>query len=286
MGNFIKLLRPHQYVKNIFVLAPLIFSFDFTSLSIFHAILGFVFFSLSASSIYILNDYFDIEADRNHPKKRFRPLASGEINPKFALIMMTVMMLFVLSFTYFYNQNLFFILLVYIFMNILYSIWLKHIAIVDIFIIGVGFVLRIFAGSVVIDVSPSHWIILITFLLALFLALAKRRDDVLLSLKGEETRKSIDGYNLEFVNAGMVLMGSVTIVSYTLYTLSPEIMLKFNSEYLYLSTLFVILGIIRYMQVTFVEEKSGSPTKIALNDRFIQIVIILWLGSFFVFSKI
>ena len=286
MGHLIKLFRPHQYIKNIFILAPLLFSFQFDSYSIIHTFIAVVLFSLSSSSIYILNDYFDIEADRNHPTKKERPLASGKVSVRNAFIMMGVLMVGVLFVAFFYNFNLFVILALYIFMNILYSAWLKHIAIVDIFIISTGFVFRIFAGSVAIDVSPSHWIILITFLFALFLALAKRRDDVLLSLKGEETRKSIDGYNLEFVNAGMVLMAGVTIVSYVLYTLSPDVMVRFHSDYLYLTTFFVILGVIRYMQITFVEQKSGSPTKIALEDRFIQIVASLWIASFFMIHNI
>ena len=130
------------------------------------------------------------------------------------------------------------------------------------------------------------WIIIITFLLAIFLALAKRRDDVLLSIEGKETRKNIDGYNLEFVNAAMVLMSGVVILSYLQYTVSPEVIARLGSEYLYLTTLFVILAILRYMQITFVEQQSGSPTKIVLKDTFIKVTLLLWLISFVAIAKL
>ncbi|MDQ7068606.1 MAG: UbiA prenyltransferase family protein [Sulfurimonas sp.] len=184
-----------------------------------------------------------------------------------------------------YSQALFLVLVAYFILNIAYSFKLKHIAIVDIFIIATGFVLRLFAGAQVTDTTLSMWIIIITFLLAIFLALAKRRDDVLLSIEGKETRKNIDGYNLEFVNAAMVLMSGVVILSYLQYTVSPEVITRIGSEYLYLTTLFVILAILRYMQITFVEQQSGSPSKIVLHDTFIKITLILWLLSFIAIAK-
>lgn len=187
--------------------------------------------------------------------------------------------------SFIFNIELFGVLLIYFFLNILYSIKLKHISILDIFIIATGFVLRLFAGSVVTDVELSMWIILLTFLLAIFLALAKRRDDVLLSLGGQETRKNIDGYNLEFVNASMVLMAGVVILSYIMYTISPEVTQRLNSNYLYLTSFFVILGVLRYMQITFVEQDSASPTKILIKDRFLKVTIILWLISFIGITK-
>ena len=164
--------------------------------------------------------------------------------------------------------------------NIFYSFKLKHIAIVDIFIIAFGFVLRLFIGGTCGNIELSHWIILMTFLLALFLALAKRRDDVMLSSQGKTLRKNIDGYNYEFISASMILMSGVIIVSYILYTVSNDVVEKFNTSNLYLTSIFVILGILRYMQITFVEQNSGSPTKVVLTDRFLQITILLWLISF------
>ncbi|MCK9454059.1 decaprenyl-phosphate phosphoribosyltransferase [Sulfurimonas sp.] len=286
MGQIFKLLRVHQYIKNLFIFLPLLFSLSFfDAQNCINTLFAFLLFSATASSIYIFNDLLDIEEDRVHPTKKNRPLANGSISKKSAIILMFLLSSTSLFLSFIFNIELFGVLLIYFFLNILYSIKLKHISILDIFIIATGFVLRLFAGSVVTDVELSMWIILLTFLLAIFLALAKRRDDVLLSLGGQETRKNIDGYNLEFVNASMVLMAGVVILSYIMYTISPEVTQRLNSNYLYLTSFFVILGVLRYMQITFVEQDSASPTKILIKDRFLKVTIILWLISFIGITK-
>lgn len=177
------------------------------------------------------------------------------------------------------------ILAIYIIMNIAYTFALKHISILDISIIAIGFVLRIYAGAVLIGNTPSMWIVLVTFVLALFLALAKRRDDCLLALDGKKTRKNIDGYNLEMVDAAMTLMAGVTVVAYIMYTVSPEVIERLGTHNLYITALFVIIGILRYIQLTFVEQNSGNPTKLVLKDRFLKITIMAWLISFIVVVK-
>jgi 4-hydroxybenzoate polyprenyltransferase len=169
------------------------------------------------------------------------------------------------------------IISIYLLINIAYSFFLKHIAIIDIVCIAAGFVLRIFAGGVSANIDNSHWIVIMTFLLAIFLALAKRRDDILLAANGNDTRKNIKGYNLEFVSSGMMVMASVIIVSYILYTVSPEVTAKHGTNQLYLTSFWVIIGILRYMQITLVEERSGSPTMLLLKDIFLQTVVILWI---------
>ena len=149
--------------------------------------------------------------------------------------------------------------------------------------LSLGFVLRLFIGSAAAgpgEVPLSMWIVLCSYLLALFLALAKRRDDVLLSAEGKKVRKSIDGYNLEFINGAMMVMASVTIVSYISYCISEEVTTRLKTHDLYITVIFVLLGILRYMQITFVEQKSGSPTKVLLKDLFLQLVIVGWLVSF------
>jgi 4-hydroxybenzoate polyprenyltransferase len=170
----------------------------------------------------------------------------------------------------------------YVMLNLVYSGFLKHIPVLDITLISVGFVLRLFIGEAAAkgEAPLSMWIILITFLLALFLALAKRRDDVLLLNEGVKARKSIDGYNLEFINGGMMIMASVTIVAYISYCISPEVIEKFHSDKLFYTVIFVILGILRYMQISFVENKSGSPTRILLKDPFLQLTLAGWIVSF------
>ena len=282
ISHIIKLMRPHQYVKNAFIFIPLFFALEITNKELLlYALIAFISFSLSASAIYILNDYFDIEEDRQHPKKKYRPLASGDITKKQSIVIMVILLSIGISLMTLLSFKATFILLFYVIMNIAYTLWLKHIAILDVTVIAIGFVLRLFIGSAVTDIKLSMWIVIMTFLLALFMALAKRRDDVLIFMNtGTKMRKVIDGYNLQFLDGAMMIMASVVIVSYTLYTTSSEVIQRVGSEYLYLTTLFVILGIMRYLQITFVLLDSGSPTKIILKDRFIQLTLLGWIVSF------
>ena len=282
LNNFITLLRPKHYIKNLFVLAPLFFSGSVLHNDLLiQSLYVFILFSLAASSIYIFNDINDINEDKVHPKKSKRPIASGAVSVTSASGISFALVFISLAGSWLMSTELAYILMAYVILNILYSLGLKHIAILDVSIVSLGFVLRIFAGSVVIASSPSMWIILMTFLLALFLAFAKRRDDVLLlSNHGLITRKNINGYNLEFVNAVMVVMASVTVVAYIFYTTSDSVQARLGFDYLYSTVFFVIIGILRYLQITFVENDSGSPTKKILRDRFLQWTIILWVLAF------
>ncbi|WP_229860156.1 UbiA prenyltransferase family protein [Candidatus Sulfurimonas baltica] len=287
MSDIFTLFRVHQYIKNLFIFMPLLFSFSyFNAENNLNTFIAFVLFSILASSIYIFNDLMDVDEDRAHPIKKNRPLASEKVSEKTAKLLILLLSVFSLSISFIFYTQLFVVLLIYFILNILYSTKLKHIAILDIFIIATGFVLRLFAGSAVTGIELSMWIIIMTFLLAIFLALAKRRDDVLLSLLGQETRKNIDGYNLEFVNAAMVLMAGVVVVSYIQYTISPEVIQRLDTNYLYITSFFVILGVLRYMQITFVEQDSGSPTKVVIRDRFLKLTIVFWLISFIGITKL
>ncbi len=282
LSSIIKLMRPHQYIKNLFIFLPLFFALKITDSGLlFNTFIAFIAFSLTASAIYTLNDYHDIEEDKQHPKKKNRPLASGAISKSQAIIIMAV--LFVSGFTLMASLSLkaVGILVTYVLMNIAYSFYLKHVAILDVVIIAIGFVLRLFIGSAVTDIPLSMWIVLMTFLLALFMALAKRRDDMLIYLDtGKKMRKVIDGYNLQFLDTAMSIMASVVIVAYVIYTSSAEVIARVHSEYLYLTGIFVILGVMRYLQVALVLKDSGSPTKIVLKDRFMQLTLIGWVLSF------
>ena len=275
-------MRPHQYIKNLFIFLPLFFALKITDIILLlDAIIAFIAFSLIASAIYTLNDYHDIEEDKQHPKKKSRPLASGEISKIEAIGIMSILFIIGTALMLFLSLQGTAILVGYVIMNIAYSFYLKYIAILDVTIIAIGFVLRLFVGSVVTDIALSMWIVIMTFLLALFMALAKRRDDVLIYLDtGKKMRKVIDGYNLQFLDSAMVIMASVVIVAYTIYTTSPEVVERVNSQYLYLTAFFVILGIMRYLQIAFVYLDSGSPTNIVLKDRFMQVTIIAWIVSF------
>ncbi len=280
----LRLLRVNQYVKNLFIFLPIFFALKFQETNLLIGLLkAFFSFCLVASAVYIMNDLKDFEVDQKHPKKKFRPIASGKISKKTAVVFLISTLFSGFFLAFISNLNLFFILLFYFIMNIFYSFSFKHIPLLDIFIVSFGFLLRLFAGTDyagIVGVKPSEWIILMTFLLALFLALAKRRDDVLLSLEGKNTRKSIEGYNLELINSMLSIMVAVILVAYIMYTMSPVVTTHFGSNKIYLTTIFVLLGMFRYLQITFVLKKSGSPTDMLLKDRFLQLTIVSWLGSF------
>ena len=280
--SVLKMMRPHQYLKNLFIFLPAFFALKIADpIVLKSALSGFVAFSLAASSIYILNDYVDVEADRKHPKKCKRAFASGEITATFALGLMVILFLCAGGLIFSVSKDAAAVLLTYVLMNVAYSLKLKHIAILDVTIISIGFILRLFVGSLTTGITLSVWIVVMTFLLALFMALAKRRDDVLIFLStGKKMRKVIDGYNLQFLDGAMTIMGSVVIVSYILYTTSRDVAVKFHCDDLYLTALFVIVGILRYMQITLVEEDSSSPTRILMTDRFMQLTILAWVASF------
>jgi len=283
-SDVVKLMRPHQYIKNFFIFLPLFFAMKITDPGLLsNAFIAFIAFSLTASAIYALNDYKDIEADRQHPKKKNRPMVSGAISKPQATIIMSILFLSGFALMSLLSLKAVAILLTYVTMNIAYSFSLKHIPIVDVNIIAIGFVLRLFIGSTATDIHLSKWIIIMTFLLALFMALAKRRDDVLIFLEtGKKVRQVINGYNLQFLNTTMAIMASVVIVAYTIYTTSPEVEANFHCDYVYLTAFFVILGVMRYLKISFVnKDKSGSPTKIVATDRFMQLILLGWIISFF-----
>ena len=283
MKNYIKLIRPEDWAKNLFLFVPLFFAGLFFNLQILLQLGGgFICFSLVASSIYIINDYRDIEEDKKHPAKKKRPLASGAVNKTSALILAFICMLAGFTGAWIIRDKFMFVLGIYFVMNLFYSFGLKNIPILDIFIIAIGFVLRIKAGSVIAKIGLSEWLIIMVFLLALFMAIAKRRDDVLLKLSsGSDMRMAVKGYNLDFINTAISLVCAVIIVAYFMYTTSPEIINRLQTYRLYYTCLFVLAGIFRYLQLIYVQGDSQSPTKILYKDRFIQGTIILWIISFY-----
>lgn len=276
------MLRPHQYLKNLFVFLPLFFGLKITDPALLSkAFLAFISFSLIASAVYIFNDLNDIKEDRAHPKKKDRPIASGKISKLTASITMLILLGISILPLLYINTGVAYLLLLYVILNVSYTIKLRHVAIMDVSIIAIGFVIRIFVGSVATNIPLSMWIVLVTFLLALFLALAKRRDDVLFYLEtGTKARRSIDGYNMEILDSLMVMMATVTIVSYIMYTNSTEVIAYFHTNKIYFTVFFVILGIMRYMQISFLENKGGSPTEILIRDRFIQLCLAGWMLTF------
>jgi len=283
MNPLLRLLRPHQYIKNSFVFLPPFFAMTLGDPRVAgRAGAAFAAFCLIASAVYIFNDLHDLEDDRRHPAKRHRPLAAGTVGPGQARLLLALLPVAALLLLAPVALSAVGVLLLYALLNIAYTLKLKHLAILDITIIATGFVLRLFAGALATGIELSQWIVLMTFLLALFLALAKRRDDVLIFLEtGEKMRRTVDGYNLQFLDTAMAVMAAVVIVAYTIWTASPGVVEKFHSRHLYLTAFFVVLGILRYLQITFVQQDSGSPTRVILRDRFLQLTLLGWVAAFF-----
>ena len=290
MKNIVILLRPQQWLKNGFIFIPLFFDHKMSDWKcLCSAILAFFAYSFAASAIYCLNDLIDVDADRKHPKKCKRPIAAGVISKAQALLLVALCLGVAFAIASMLEGNaqwkVIGILGVYIVMNIAYCLKLKQMAIVDVFIIAVGFVLRIFVGGFATGVVLSQWIVLMTFLLALFLAFAKRRDDVVIyEDTGVLARKNVNRYNLPFMNQVIGVVSSITMVCYIMYTVDPEVIARMGSRYVYLTSVFVLAGIIRYLQLTIVDVKSGSPTKVLMKDRFVQCSIIGWIITFVLIS--
>jgi decaprenyl-phosphate phosphoribosyltransferase len=284
MRPILKLIRPTHWIKNLFLLIPLFFAgsiFQIERLEII--VLGIISFNLMASAIYIVNDLKDIEVDRIHPLKKDRPLASGTVSHSTATILLVIFVIISLSLSYLLHPTFLILLSCYMVLNIAYSFGLKNIPIVDLFIVSLGFLIRIHSGGILSGVEVSHWLSIMVLLLSLFLVLAKRRDDLVLqSTTHSIIRKTSSSYNLEFINACLTIFAAVIVVSYIMYTVSAETIAHFNSSYLFTTTVFVIAGIMRYLQITMVEQNSGSPTSILVKDKFILITILLWVLSFYI----
>lgn len=276
----LELMRPQQWVKNAFVAAPLFFTPAALSWSaVWQAASGIASFCALASAVYVLNDYVDREADRGHPTKCRRPLAAGRIGAAAAMILGALLLVYGLGIAAALSVDFALIAVGYLAINLGYSFGLKHVSILDVMLIALGFVLRVEAGAVLIDVAPSAWILICTGLLALFLALAKRRDDIVRAL-GAEHRRSLDGYTKPFLDVALAIVIGALLVSYLVYTTDSAVMVRLGTEKLFYTAPFVVAGILRYLQITLVEQRSGSPTALVLTDRFLIGAILGWLATF------
>ena len=274
------LLRSRQWVKNAFVGAPLFFTPAALSLSTVITICGGIAsFCMISSAVYVLNDYADREADRTHPTKCRRPLAAGTVPHGAAFGLFLVLLAGGFGLAYLLSPAFAGICAIYLACNVAYSLFLKRISIVDIMVIALCFILRVEAGAALIEVAPSAWIMIMTGLLALFLGLAKRRDDLAKNLGGEH-RRSLDGYSLQYLDTAKAIVTAALLVAYLIYTTDQAVMARMGSTNLYCTAPFVVFGILRYLQIAQVEERSGSPTTIVLTDRLLIATILGWLVTF------
>lgn len=273
----IKSLRIRQWTKNGFVLMALVFDQKLTNPeAVLRTLAGFVIFCFLSSAVYILNDITDIEADRNHPRKRNRPIASGKLPIRIAVIAACGLLIITLSASLLLSPGLFLICLSYFLINLAYSKWLKHIPLVDVLIIALCFVLRVTAGVSIIEVQRfSPWLYVITTVFALFIGFGKRRAElVTLAEDAFSHRRVLDGYNLALLDQLITIVSTTTIITYSLYTFSAPNLPENHS--MMLTIPFVLYGIFRYHYLVQIKQEGGAPEDLLLTDRPLQITVAIW----------
>lgn len=272
-------MRPKQWTKNAIIFAPLIFAQKFMEPSpVVTACLAFLIFCALSSIVYIINDLIDIEQDRKHPLKCHRPLASGKLKPRTALIFLAGLIIAAgLCTLLLLNWQFALIAAVYIVLQICYSLWLKHVVIIDVFCIASGFLLRVAAGAEAIEVTFSTWLFFCTILLSLFLALSKRRHELVLLEGGAgEHRRILFEYSTGLLDQMISIVTTATLIAYILYTVSGETVAKFGGDKLKYTIPFVLYGIFRYLYLIYQKNEGGSPEKVLLNDRPILVTVLLY----------
>jgi 4-hydroxybenzoate polyprenyltransferase len=275
---YLRLIRVSNWIKNLFVFVPWLFAKQmFEQGSTQKIIIAFFAFCFISSFVYVLNDRFDIENDRSHPVKKFRPIASGEITLGASNFLMGI--LFLISFALAYQIGLKFalILLTYSVLNFFYSIMLKQIVIVDIFTIAAGFVLRIAAGAVAVDVIISKWLLLTTMFISLFLAIMKRRAELTLLSGDKSTRKVLADYNLQIIDQISIIASTGVVVSYALYTMADQTIAKFRTERLIFTTIFVLFGIFRYIYLSHSKQNTENVAEVILKDIPMLVNLIMYI---------
>ncbi len=284
--TYVKLLRPEQWVKNVFVLLPLFFSGSMLDgAKVSDALWVFAAFCLISSSVYCINDACDADTDRLHPDKRHRPIASGLISRRHALIAAATLATAVAPICLFSGMCrpglVITIIYSYLLLNIAYCIRFKRYHVIDVVILSSGYVLRVLAGGVGTSITLSSWILVMTFLIALFLSVAKRCDDATIyKTTGEKMRSNVDFYARNGIEIALRAIAGVTFACYMLYTVSDEVMQRLHSHYVFITSIFVLIGLMRYLHITLVQHRSGNPTSVLLHDHLLQLDIALWILTF------
>ena len=269
LKHFLRLIRVHQWVKNLFVFVPLLFSLHlFNLFYFFQTLSAFIVFCFASSAIYVINDIVDIEADRAHPVKKNRPLPSGKISKSTAVFLAVFLLILVsISLTYF-NYKFIVLAVTFVVLNILYSFWLKNVVILDIFSIAAGFSIRVLAGAFAIQVPVSSWLLLTTMFISLFLGVMKRRSELTLVTEnsGMQSRKVLGQYSLNFTDQMATIAATGVIVCYALYSVAPRTVSIFNTERLIYTTPFVVFGIFRFMYLEYISGKGENTTRTLATD--------------------
>ncbi len=280
--NYFQLLRVPQWIKNLFVFVPLLFSLHLFETDYFLASFkAFVIFCLASSFIYIINDIIDIEADAAHPQKKYRPLPSGKISIQSAWITSIVIFLFLILLSFISPIEFIYFLASFILLNIIYSVYFKHIVILDVFSIAAGFTIRVLAGAAIINVPVSSWLVLTTMFISLFLGVMKRHSELEQITEREitPTRKVLAEYSLTFTNQMATVAAAGVIICYALYTVSQRTVSVFGTENLIYTTPFVVFGIFRFMYLEYLNQKGENTTQIMLTDLPMILTVILYAAT-------
>jgi 4-hydroxybenzoate polyprenyltransferase len=280
MWELSRALRPQQWIKNLFVYAPLIFSQNVLNQAlVLRATLAFLAFCLISSAVYLLNDLRDIEEDRQHPLKAHRPLASGRLKRSTAVAALAIIAPAGFLVALLVNRSFVFIALGYFALQIAYTLWLKHVVILDIFVVASGFLLRVVAGGFAIRVYLSSWLLICTTLLALFLAMGKRRHEiVLMEGRAASHRPILKEYNIYLLDQMISVVTASTLLAYCLYTISEETVAKFGTRNLIFTVPFVLYGIFRYLYLIHQKAEGGTPESLIIRDKPLLTAIALWIG--------
>ena len=277
----LKAARPQQWTKNLIIFAPLIFSQSLFDIPLFLKTgAAFLVFCFLSGALYVFNDIRDLEEDRRHPLKSKRPLASGRITRAQAWTEMFLLLAVSLTGAFFLGKNVFLMAFFYLVLQIAYSYYLKHVVILDVFVIAAGFILRVEAGGMAIEVSISPWLLICTLLLALFLAMSKRRHELIL-LEGDasEHRPILQEYSPYLLDQMIAVVTASTVIAYCLYTISQETIAKFGTHELIYTVPFVIYGIFRYLYLVHRKSGGGTPEYLILTDRPLLLDILFWIGT-------
>ncbi len=279
--DILRLIRWKHWIKNLFVLAPLFFAARFRDVSsVMTASMAFAAFCLGSSAVYIMNDFIDLQADRHHPVKRNRPLASGRISPALAAATGSVFLTMSLFLAWRTDATVLLVLGVYLLLNVVYSLYAKHTALLDVFVLAGGFLLRLYAGSAAIDAPLSKWILVTTFFLALYLGFGKRHKEQQRSDDGEISGRDTRRYNTELLNYLIAICATLSIMSYSLYVIDPATCDRLGTEFLIVTIPIVAYGIFRYLLLIYKKHEGGDPTENLLHDLPLLLTVALWTTVF------
>jgi 4-hydroxybenzoate polyprenyltransferase len=282
MIKYLQLVRVHQWIKNVFVFVPLLFSLHLFDRDYFiTTLLAFFVFCIASSAIYVINDLVDIESDRNHPVKKNRPLPSGAISKTSAIITASLLLVLVFWLMMYFNTDFILLVIAFVMLNVLYSFWLKNVVILDIFSIAAGFALRVLAGAFVIQVPISSWLMLTTMFISLFLGVMKRHSEltVFAESNGSQSRKVLAKYSHSFAEQMATVAAAGVIICYALYTVSSRTVSAFGTESLIYTTPFVVFGIFRYMFLEYMNNKGENTTSIIATDIPLIITVVLYIAA-------